>query len=71
MSVGDYIATTLTDDGYRGLILEVLDPHGYYSKGLGCYPTHVFRVLTDEGIVTVWDFFQGMTSEFEVICEAR
>ncbi len=62
---GDYIRTTFFDDGETGLILEVLNPIDYWSRGLGVYPTHVFRVLKNDGVVDVWDFFQMPNDELE------
>lgn len=70
--VGDYIKTTFFEDGESGLILEVLNPTEYWSRGLGVYPTHVFRILRDNGTVDIWDFFQMPNDEleFEVVSES-
>ena len=63
--IGDYIRSVFYEDGESALVLEILNPHDWWSRGLGRYPDHVFRVLKDTGEITVWDVFQYPDEEPE------
>ena len=60
-NVGDVVRYTCDDE--LGLVLEVLNPQGFYVESLGCAADYVLKVLVPTGQVREWDFYDSQFSE--------